>query len=95
MLAGFALDGHPLEAIGLKDLEGDGGGFSEPAETGTTFEANATIKAVSYAAQTGHVCLADDSGLEVDALGGAPGVISRPLLHERRHRRRRGLDDAG
>ncbi|MFI4882172.1 MAG: non-canonical purine NTP pyrophosphatase, partial [Phycisphaerales bacterium JB064] len=41
-----------------------------------TFEANATIKAVSYARQTGTMCLADDSGLVVDALGGAPGVIS-------------------
>lgn len=48
----------------------------EPAETGETFEENATIKAVSYAGQTGRLCLADDSGLEVDALGGAPGVIS-------------------
>ncbi len=48
----------------------------EPAETGTTFEENATIKAVGYARQTGRVCLADDSGLEIDALGGRPGVIS-------------------
>ena len=48
----------------------------EPAETGTTFEANATIKALSYAEQTGRLCLADDSGLEIDALGGRPGVIS-------------------
>jgi XTP/dITP diphosphohydrolase len=48
----------------------------EPAETGTTFEANATIKALSYAEQTGLLCLADDSGLEIDALGGKPGVIS-------------------
>lgn len=50
--------------------------LTEPAETGTTFEANATIKALSYAQQTGRLCLADDSGLEVDALGGRPGVIS-------------------
>lgn len=49
---------------------------TEPDETGTTFEQNATIKAIGYARQTGRVCLADDSGLEVDALGGAPGVIS-------------------
>ncbi|MDX9912316.1 MAG: non-canonical purine NTP pyrophosphatase [Phycisphaerales bacterium] len=48
----------------------------EPAETGDTFEANATIKALAYARATGRVCLADDSGLEVDALDGAPGVIS-------------------
>lgn len=50
--------------------------FTEPAETGRTFEENAAIKARSYAAQTGLVCLADDSGIEIDALGGAPGVIS-------------------
>lgn len=48
----------------------------EPEEVGTTFEENATIKALSYAQQTGRVCLADDSGLEIDALGGRPGVIS-------------------
>ncbi|MCC6283868.1 MAG: non-canonical purine NTP pyrophosphatase [Phycisphaerales bacterium] len=48
----------------------------EPEESGGTFEANATIKAISYAAQLGLPCLADDSGLEVDALGGRPGVIS-------------------
>jgi XTP/dITP diphosphohydrolase len=48
----------------------------EPAESGTTFEANATIKALAYARATGRLCLADDSGLEVDALGGRPGVIS-------------------
>ncbi len=62
-----------VEFLGLGDLPG---AFAEPAETGATFLANATIKALSYAAQTGLPCLADDSGLEVDALGGAPGVIS-------------------
>lgn len=53
-----------------------GAALKEPEEVGTTFEQNATIKALSYAQQTGRVCLADDSGLEVDALGGRPGVIS-------------------
>lgn len=48
----------------------------EPLETGTTFEDNARLKALAYAEQTGYPCLADDSGLEVDALGGRPGVIS-------------------
>lgn len=48
----------------------------EPDESGTTFQQNATIKAVSYAQQTGRLCLADDSGLQIDALDGAPGVIS-------------------
>lgn len=48
----------------------------EPAETGATFEANAAIKALAYAAATGTLCLADDSGIEIDALAGRPGVIS-------------------
>ncbi len=48
----------------------------EPAEVGRTFEQNATIKAISYSLQTGMLCLADDSGIEVDALEGRPGVIS-------------------
>ena len=50
--------------------------ITEPAEPGRTFEANAEIKAVSYARQLGMACLADDSGLEIDALDGRPGVIS-------------------
>jgi XTP/dITP diphosphohydrolase len=48
----------------------------EPVETGETFEDNARIKAVAYAKAVGRLCLADDSGLEVDVLGGAPGVHS-------------------
>lgn len=48
----------------------------EVDETGATFAENAALKARSYAAQTGVWTLADDSGLEVDALGGAPGVFS-------------------
>ncbi|HYY59202.1 MAG TPA: RdgB/HAM1 family non-canonical purine NTP pyrophosphatase [Pyrinomonadaceae bacterium] len=48
----------------------------EVEETGSTFEENAAIKARDYAAQTGCWTLADDSGLEVEALGGAPGVLS-------------------
>ena len=69
----FAECGLPV--VGLMDLPGNSS-LREPQETGRTFEENATIKARGYAAQTGRVCLADDSGLEVDALGGAPGVIS-------------------
>lgn len=45
-------------------------------ETGTTFAANARLKAVAVARATGHWALADDSGLSVTALGGAPGVQS-------------------
>ena len=47
-----------------------------PEETGTTFAENATIKAQAYHAATGLPTLAEDSGLEVEALGGAPGVYS-------------------
>lgn len=47
-----------------------------PPETGTTFEANALIKARSAREATGEAAIADDSGLEVDGLGGRPGVFS-------------------
>jgi len=49
----------------------------EVEETGATYEENARLKAESFAEASGLVTLADDSGLEVDALGGAPGVHSR------------------
>jgi XTP/dITP diphosphohydrolase len=48
----------------------------EPDETGDTFEANARLKALYYARMFGLPCVADDSGLEIRALGGAPGVHS-------------------
>jgi XTP/dITP diphosphohydrolase len=63
-----------IEVLGLGDLGTPPP--PEPAETGTTFEQNAKIKARAYAQATGRACLADDSGLEIDALGGKPGVIS-------------------
>jgi len=63
---GFIVDG--LESLGVS--------IPEPVEDGATFEENARIKAIAYARATGRVSLADDSGLEVDALGGAPGIHS-------------------
>ena len=48
----------------------------EPEETGTTYEENARIKALAWAQALGRAALADDSGLEVEALGGRPGVYS-------------------
>jgi XTP/dITP diphosphohydrolase len=51
-------------------------GLPEPEETGVTFEENAAIKAVAAAVASGMPALADDSGVVVDALGGAPGVYS-------------------
>lgn len=63
-----------VRVLSLKDV--DGGGIAEPDEDADTFAGNAEIKAVAYAKATGRVCLADDSGLEVDAIDGAPGVYS-------------------
>jgi len=51
-------------------------GLTEPLETGTTFEQNALIKALTAAQATNIVALADDSGLCIDAFGGAPGVYT-------------------
>jgi XTP/dITP diphosphohydrolase len=51
-------------------------------ETGSTFIENASLKATGYARQAGLMTLADDSGLEVRALGGAPGVLSARYLGE-------------
>jgi len=60
-----------LEAVSAGEL-----GLPEPAETGTTFEENAYTKAFSAARASGLPALSDDSGLCVDALGGAPGVYT-------------------
>lgn len=66
-----------LEPLGFALLSlADFPGAPEPEETGATFEENAIIKAASAMAFTGLPSLADDSGLVVDALGGAPGVYS-------------------
>lgn len=65
------LRGLDVELVPMTDL-----GLDSPVEDGDTFEANALIKARAACAATGMPALADDSGLEVDALGGAPGVHS-------------------
>ena len=62
----------PVEIKCLADFEK----VEEPEETGRTFAANARLKAQYYAKKTGVPCVADDSGLEVQALEGAPGVRS-------------------
>jgi XTP/dITP diphosphohydrolase len=63
--------GPALEGIELIGYDGP-----EPVEDGETFEANALIKARAAAAHTGLPALADDSGIAVEALGGAPGIHS-------------------
>jgi len=66
-----------LAPLGIELLvPADVGGIPEVEEDGDTFEANARKKAIAAAGATGHWCLADDSGLCVDALDGAPGVRS-------------------
>lgn len=66
------LSGLPLKLRSLSEFADS----PEVLETGTTFEENANLKAAAYAAETNLWTLADDSGLEVAALGGAPGVFS-------------------
>ncbi|MSR74501.1 MAG: RdgB/HAM1 family non-canonical purine NTP pyrophosphatase [Planctomycetes bacterium] len=68
ILAGLPVDLVTLNALPVRP--------PEAPETGDTFLANATQKALHYAQHSGMAALADDSGLCVDALGGAPGVIS-------------------
>jgi XTP/dITP diphosphohydrolase len=53
------------------------------AETGSTFEENAALKSVTFARASGLLTLADDSGLEVEALGGKPGVLSARYAGEK------------
>ncbi|MCX5477800.1 RdgB/HAM1 family non-canonical purine NTP pyrophosphatase [Kaistia geumhonensis] len=65
-----------LKPFGLKTVSAGELGLPEPPETGTTFEENATIKAVAAATASGYPALSDDSGLCVDALDGEPGVYS-------------------
>ncbi|HEU0167194.1 MAG TPA: RdgB/HAM1 family non-canonical purine NTP pyrophosphatase [Chloroflexota bacterium] len=67
------LAGMPFELCSLADL----GVSDDVDETGTTFEENARIKAEAYRDLTGTLCLADDSGIEVDAINREPGVHSR------------------
>jgi XTP/dITP diphosphohydrolase len=66
------LDGLPFALVGLDDI----GVSFDVEETGSTFAENARQKAVAYAGASGLLTLADDSGLEVDALGGEPGIRS-------------------
>src|SRR5215470_4372252 len=66
------LDGVPFSLLTLADWPD----VAPPEETGRTFAENARLKALYYARHTGELTVAEDSGLEIDALGGAPGVES-------------------
>jgi len=68
--------GVPIRLLSLADLPP----IEEPEETGTTFEENARLKAHYYSARSGLWTVAEDSGLVIDALGGAPGVKSARFL---------------
>lgn len=70
VLAAAGIEG--IELVGLNEVPE----FPETPESGATFEENALVKARDGAAATGLPCIADDSGLEVDALNAMPGVLS-------------------
>lgn len=70
VLSGAGVTG--VELVGLADVPE----YPEAPETGATFEENALTKARDGAHATGLPCVADDSGIEIDALGGMPGVLS-------------------
>jgi XTP/dITP diphosphohydrolase len=78
-----------LEPLGIfvRSLDSLSAVPPEPDEDQDTFSGNARLKAIAYARATGLSCLAEDSGLEVDALGGAPGV------HSARYARSAGTRD--
>jgi len=89
--------GNPGKLREIRTLLGDSGlqvvpqsdlGVVSPEETGITFVENALLKARHAAAETGLAAIADDSGLAVDALGGAPGI------HSARFAGRHGDDQA-
>ncbi|MGF1620730.1 MAG: RdgB/HAM1 family non-canonical purine NTP pyrophosphatase [Rhodomicrobiaceae bacterium] len=73
-----------LEPLGIGLVSAGELGVEEPEETGDTFAANARLKADATAKATGLPALADDSGIEIDALGGAPGIYSARWAGETR-----------
>lgn len=70
------LAGADIELLTLKDVPP----VAEPEETGLSFWENARIKALAYAGATGMIAVAEDSGLEVDAMNGEPGIYSARFM---------------
>lgn len=82
------LSGLPLDVLSCRDLPG----VPDVVEDAPTIEGNAIKKAAAVCAATGHAALADDTGLEVEFLGGAPGVLSaryagEPASYENNNRK--------
>lgn len=73
-----ALEQHGVQIKSLQDFPP----YPEPKEDGDDYVANALVKSRTAVAHTGRVCIADDSGLEVDYLGGKPGVHSKRFAGE-------------
>jgi XTP/dITP diphosphohydrolase len=71
--------GLPFRVLGPREI----GLVEAPEETGASFLENARIKALAYARRSGRLTVADDSGLSVEALGGAPGLFSSRFGGER------------
>ncbi len=72
------LEGTEIEVVSLKEA----GISADIEENGKSFEENAAIKAEAIRDLTGHIVMADDSGLEIDALNGAPGIYSARFMGE-------------
>ena len=66
------LAGLPVTVLSLKDV----GAAASVEETGRTFRENARLKSIAYSLESGYLTLAEDSGLEVERLSGAPGIYS-------------------
>jgi XTP/dITP diphosphohydrolase len=76
--------GDLLAPLGVRVISAKEKRLEEPEETGSTFDANARLKADAARDATNMMSLADDSGLEVEALGGAPGIYSARWAGEAR-----------
>lgn len=75
------LAGLPVELVSLNEIDPKHT-ITEPEETGSTYLENALIKAKYYGQAANMACLADDSGMEIDALEGAPGLFSHRFLSQ-------------